>query len=338
LLVTEDPKDPKLKLKLANVYEYDAKGVRFSKQANLAEAIAAFRKIEADLPKLKSVAALPEALLYDRQYSDVKKFYEDETNDAPLSYRLAALAVTDGVEAAQKAFDAAGVDASRQSQFTSAAQYLIFLHEYSAAGRLLRAAMQDENESARAEIAMFQKTRRREDARFSQEPPIALAQHLIYALLDPDDEESWNQLFVPEWRDLVVRTERNDILNVLRSWRVVGRAPVGWATTADLAVSNAQFVSEGSDETGYRVRIPDATNNGAMKTVAWIVKLRRAEKRFRPHKREISSPPSNGWTGCARNKPFLGPAGRVGVPKTLAGSQGRRRRNDQRCRQPGSSR
>jgi len=131
--VTEDPKDPKLKLKLANVYEYDAKGVRFSKQANLAEAIAAFRKIEADLPKLKSVAALPEALLYDRQYSDVKKFYEDETNDAPLSYRLAALAVTDGVEAAQKAFDAAGVDASRQSQFTSAAQYLIFLHEYSAA-------------------------------------------------------------------------------------------------------------------------------------------------------------------------------------------------------------
>jgi hypothetical protein len=28
----------------------------------------------------------------------------------------------------------------------------------------------------------------------------------------------------------------------------------------------------------------------------------------------------------------------VGVPKTLAGSQGWRRRNDQRCRQPGSSR
>ena len=267
-----DPKDAKLKLKLANVYEYDAKGVRFSKQANLAEAIAAFRKIEADLPKLKSVAALPEALLYDRQYSDVKKFYEDETNDAPLSYRLAALAVTDGAEAAQKVFDAAGVDASRQSQFTSAAQYLIFLHEYSAAGQLLRAAMQDENESARAEIAMLQKTRRREDAQFSKEPPIALAQHLIYALLDPDDEESWKQLFVPEWRDLVVRTERNELLNVLRSWRVVGRASVGWATTADLAVSNADFVSEGSDETGYRVRVPDATNNGAMKTVAWIVK------------------------------------------------------------------
>lgn len=266
-----DPKDAKLKLKLANVYEYDAKGVRFLKQAHLTEAVATLRKIENDLPKLKSSAALPEALLYNRQYSDVNKFYEDETNEAPLSYRLAALAATDGLEAAQKAFDAAGVDASRQSQFASAAQHLIFLHEYSAAAQLRRAAMQDENESVRAEIAMLQKTRRREDAQFSKEPPIALAQHLIYALLDPDDEESWKQLFVPEWRDLVVRTERNELLNVLRSWRVLG-APLGWVTTADLAVSNAQFVSEGSDETGYRVRIPDATNNGAMKTIAWIVK------------------------------------------------------------------
>lgn len=267
-----DPKDAKLKLKLAILYQHDAKGAHYSKNARLTDAIATLHQIEADLPKLKSPGALPEVLLFNRQYADVKKFYEDDTSAAPLSYRLAALAVTDGVEAVRKAFDTVGVDASRQSQFTSAAQYLIFLHEYAAAAQLLREAMQDENENTRSEIAMLAKTRRREDAQFSKEPPIALVEHLIYALLDPDDDQGWKQLYVPEWRDLAVRTERNDVLGMLRSWRIMGQASLGWAIVADLAVSNAQFVSDGSDETGYRVRIPDASNNGAMKTVAWIVK------------------------------------------------------------------
>ena len=267
-----DPDDAKLKLKLANVYEYDAMGARLGKTAHLADAIALLRKIEKDLPKLKASGALPEALLFNRQYSDVKKFYEDDTNEAPLSYRFAAVAVTDGVEGVQKVFDAAGAEASRQAQFTSAAQHLILLHEYSPAAILLGEAMQVENESSRAEISMLRKTRRREDAVFSKEPPIALVQHLIYALLDPDDEESWKKLFVPEYRDFAVRTERNELLGRLAPWRALARNGVGWATTADLAVSNADLISEGSDEVGYRVRIPDASNNGDLKTIAWVVK------------------------------------------------------------------
>jgi predicted Zn-dependent protease len=267
-----DPKDTRLALKLATLYEHDDKGAHFYKHAHLAEAIATLRKIEDDLPKLKSEGALPAALFFNRQYSDVKKFYENDTNDAPLSYRLAALAVTDGLEAAKSVLDQTGEDASRKSQFTSAAGQLVFLHEYSPAGQLLREAMQEENESAQAEVAMLAKTRRREDARFSTEPPIALTERLIYALLDPDDDENWKKLYVPEWRSLEVRGERNQLLATLRAWRTVAKVPVGWATIADLAVSNADFVSEGSEETGYRVRIPDSSSNGALKTIAWIVK------------------------------------------------------------------
>ena len=213
--------------------------------------------IEPDLAKLNAINSLPHALLFNRQYADVKSFYEKDTGHARWSYRLAAIAATDGVAAALAAWEHAQSGETRQSVFTEAADYLMLLQEYAAAVGLLREAMKEENETAQLDLDVLARTRTRANARFSNEASIALTQRLIYALLDPEDEGSWRQLYVEERRGQPLRTERDQLFRFLGAWRQVAKRNLGWISIADVVVSNAEFVSEGSDQTGYRVRVAD---------------------------------------------------------------------------------
>jgi len=235
-----DPKDTGLSLKLAIVYQHDAKGVLFAKHSQAGEAVATLRKIEPELAKLNALNNLPYALLFNRQYADVKSFYEKDPSHARWSYRLAAIAASDGVEAAVSAWEGAQTNETRQAAFTEAAGYLLFLREYQAAAGLLREA---EKGAASEDADLLAHTRPRENARSASEPPVGLTQKLIYALLDPDDEESWKNLYVTEWRELKLRDERRDMLGLLRAWRQVAKHELGLEAIADVAVSNGAFVS-----------------------------------------------------------------------------------------------
>jgi tetratricopeptide (TPR) repeat protein len=266
-----DPKNTDFALQLATLDEHDAHGVKFSERAHMAEAVSALQ-VEADLPKIGRTNNLAEALLFNRDFAAVKSYSEKEDVHVSWSYRLAAIAATDGADAAKNAFDRAQTTDARQSTFRSAASSLIVLGEYAAAAGLLREVANSESDIPAVELDLLSRTRRPRDALYSDDARIALTQRLIYALLDVEDEESWKKLCVPEWRGLSLKSQRLAILRLLQGWRSVAKQTLGWTQLADVAVSNGAFAAEGSDATGYRVRMADLASNGAMKTISWIEK------------------------------------------------------------------
>jgi Tfp pilus assembly protein PilF len=267
-----DPKDTNLTLKLSALYEYDARGLRFTDRAHMTEAVATLRKIEPEISQLGRINTLAEALLFSRQFAAVKSLSERDDRNVSWSYRVAALAMTNGVEAARNSFDRAQSTEQRAFVFKNAGAFLVLLQEYATAAALLREAAKDENDVQATEVDLLAPTLRRQETHFSENAPVALGQLLIYALLDPEDEESWKKLYVPEWRGMRLKSERQALLTILRGWRSMAGQILGWKSIADVAVSNGAFVAEGSDGTGYRVRMADPAGNGAMKTIVWIVK------------------------------------------------------------------
>ena len=266
------PKEKSLQLKLAELYSFNDKGMFLGKGADLAQAVSTLQKLEADPDKGANSNPLASALIANRQFDDVKKLYAKDPTRVGISFRLSAIAATETVEAATAAFDASGARESREKAFTDAARSLIQLREYPAAAGLLREAFKENETGGQADADLLAHTNPRAQAKFSDSPPVALTQKLIYALLDMDNETAWRQLYVPEWRDLNYRAERNRVWNSIAAYHQLAKIAMGWEGASDLAVSNGVFVSDGSDAVGYRVRMADPSNNGAMKTIAWVVK------------------------------------------------------------------
>jgi tetratricopeptide (TPR) repeat protein len=266
--------DDKLQtLKLSTFYEYNSKGERYAPDSQMAESVLLLRKIESDLPKLNAVNYLAAALLFNRQYAEVKAFYDKGAPRASLSYDVAAVAIADGIDAARQAFDKSSTKEVQSKVFRDAAHHALLLGEYSAAASLMRESEKEGGtESDETAVSMLAQTRRREAAKYSDNPAIAVVERLIYSLLDRKDEESWRKLLVPEWRDLEYRARRNEVWSLLSAYHQLGTQRLTLTAAADLAVSTAAFTVEGSDKSGYRVRFADPSGGGSMKTLAWVVK------------------------------------------------------------------
>jgi tetratricopeptide (TPR) repeat protein len=65
--------------------------------------------------------------------------------------------------------------------------------------------------------------------------------------------------------------QRNTLLTLLSPFRIAN-VPLRIRVIGELVVSAVEFLPEGSDAIGYRVRFADPTRNGERKTVAWVVK------------------------------------------------------------------
>ena len=265
------PGDGQLKVKLSAIYTLNDRGVFGGKGANLKEAIAALRELDKASEKQDNPNALPTALVVDRQYGEVKALYANGELKGSISFRLAAIAASENAEAAIAVFNGSGTREDRDKVFRHAVQLLLQNQEYGAAAGMLREALKDDN-GGQADADLLAQTHPRAEAKFSAEPPVALAQRLIYALLDEDDLTSWKKLYATDSQYLTLRPERLQIWHALAAYHQVAKFPLGSAGVADVAVSNAVFVSEGAPETGFRVRVADPSNNGAMKTIAWVAK------------------------------------------------------------------
>ncbi len=211
-------------------------------------------------------------LFYSRQFDDVKRLFENNKDRPGIAWRLAAVAAYKGPDAAKEEFESWQSGDNRESTFARAGQYLLRLREYAAAAGLLRESMKELNESRQTDLDMLARTVPAMKARYSSDPPIALAQHAICALFDPWDEEGWKKLYVPEWRDLRLYQERNELWGMLRAWHSLASQQLSTGQVADVVVSTGTFVKDGTDATGFRVRIADPASNGAMKTLFWVVK------------------------------------------------------------------
>ena len=269
-----EPKDVSFAVSLAELQEYDDSGARFSKLAPLPEAIATLRKVEDGLEESGRGNVLAGALYYNHDFAGVKSFYNKDRGNLSESIRIAALAASDGAGAAIEALEHSSTRQAHETVLTDAANLLIATADYAAAADFLRERAkqkgQDDSEGS-GQLELLAQTRGREHARYSDDKRIAAVQRLMYAL-GGADENSARPLFVPLWRDLNFKVSRNQMFNLIGAYRTVAGRTLAISAWLDVAVSNALFSVEGSDGSGYRIRIADPAANGAQKTIAWIVR------------------------------------------------------------------
>jgi tetratricopeptide (TPR) repeat protein len=148
------------------------------------------------------------------------------------------------------------------------------LREYAPAADLVAAGERgSENLTLKPELELLRRTGKHEDARSSEKPVVAIVQQMICALLDPEDDEGWRNLLVPERReDLKTVAQRGELIRLLGGYSTVAGRQLGWVALADLVTSNVSFTAEGSDRLGYRVRFAIPAANGAARTLALVVK------------------------------------------------------------------
>jgi tetratricopeptide (TPR) repeat protein len=268
-----DPEDVSLAVSLAQLQEYDDLGVRFSKRAPLPDAIATLRKVEDDLDQSGRGNVLAAALYYNRDFAAVKSFYAKDHGEAPESVRIAAVAASDGAGAAIEALEHSSTRQAHETVLNDAALLLISTADYPAAAALLRewAKQKGDDGSEESGLELLSQTRGYDHARYSDDKRIATVQRLMYAL-GGADETSARPRFDPMWRDLNFKLARNQMFNLIGGYRTIAGRTLTIGAWLDVAVSNAVFTVEGSDASGYRVRIADPTANGAQKTIAWMVR------------------------------------------------------------------
>jgi tetratricopeptide (TPR) repeat protein len=201
----------------------------------------------------------------------MKAYYERPVGSGSRTdLRIAAVAASEGTAAAlREAETLYSEEDRRKSAVRGAATFLLILGEYSKAAELLQEGGIDA--FSKADLELLRGTHRRSEMKFSANPAIEIVQRYILALCDPHGGPSHTEFLVPEWRLLTFASQRNSLLSLLSAYARVADANAT-RPEGEIVVSNVQFVAEGDDATGYRVRFGDPSQNGAQKTIAWVVK------------------------------------------------------------------
>jgi tetratricopeptide (TPR) repeat protein len=185
--------------------------------------------------------------------------------------RVAGVAASDTSAAAIREAERLFPDeAQRQKVLAGAAQFLINIGEYAKAADTLRAA---NSSTPQSDLDMLRKTRRGSELKFSANGAVSAVQHYILALLDLESGFTYSDFLTPEWTVVLKHVpQRTSLLPLLTPFRHVGTLQLGTRALAHLVIGNVEFVPEGSDETGYRVRFADPSRSGSRRTIAWVVK------------------------------------------------------------------
>ena len=250
---------------------------RYADSAKLAEAIGILEGIAADLPKIQQQNQLAEALFYAHRFQDAKAFYgREEGKNARVDLHLAVIAAVDGAPAAiREAATLIADETARKASLYAAAIFLNIVDEHSKSADLFEAGSSAGKRLSSSDLAMLRRARVRTQTELSKNPAIHVVQEYIFALLDPDSNSKYKDLLTPEWREQLTYTgERTVLIRQLAAFTRLTGAATADATRAlaDIAVGNSDFVAEGNDAQGYRVRFSDPAANGAMKTMAWVVR------------------------------------------------------------------
>ena len=264
-----DPTNKRYVVDRALVKEVDESGARYQDPERLAEAIGLLEGIAADLPAIQQPNVLPEALLYARRFAELKSFYEkDESRGARVDFRFAAIAEADGASAAIRESRTLQPDeAGRKVALTNAAHDLELIGDYSKAAELLEASG-----STASGIELFRHAGRHGEVPRSKDPVIAVVQQYIFALCDRRVSPKHDELLAPESKTLSWIDQRTQLVGFLAGYRNIAGNALGTRSIADIVVGNVEFVKDGSDAMGYRIRFADPSASGAMKTLGWVVR------------------------------------------------------------------
>jgi len=255
-----DAKDNDTRINLAILLEHDARGDRYTAQANLKEALELYRELKkrkSDWPYLDN--NLMHALFYAGQFKDVvteaKSLARSVDTEALV---IGAIAASEGSAAALQRSLQSGLDEQQRSNaLSSAAIMLLNLRMYPQAADLLEKSVAGTNNAASvAELVQaIRRTKKFEELKLDENDPATAVKKLFASVLSMQGpDESAFDLFT-EADNLAADKKRE--LRQMRNMGVALRGVVqasGIPATAvrDIAISNMKVTSEG-DGRGYRL-------------------------------------------------------------------------------------
>jgi len=262
-----DSKDVPIRAELAKLLEYGDDGLLFGHGADLTGAIAEYHALIDDLEEDSFEGELLLALAHSRRFDDLKTA-ADKTKDTKRRDlgRIIAAAATQGSAAALR--EAASRDQNDRKQLLrDAAGVLMGLRFYPQAADLLEEAMQGSpSTEARTQVETVRKAKRIEEIPMPDDDPKTIVRKLLLeSLLDEFTNVKAADLFASDEKKLFEKAEerpawRISRIGILSMARDQG-LPVEFY--ADAGIPSVQFVQEGDDTLGYRIRARAASRRSA---------------------------------------------------------------------------
>src|SRR5947209_10831950 len=274
-----DPGDEVARADLAILLEHDAKGRRYSPEADLAGAIAEYRALRRDLNDHSMDESLLVTLVRTGRFDEARKLAAELKDSQPGAVlALVALAATEGPEAAVQESERKFADEkARAAALQQAGQNLLLVRRYADAAVLFdRASRQTANPAALLSLAdLVRRTRRHEDLQLPPDQPATVFKRFLLAMFTGDLEARKFSAFFSRDVQAELAKEKGAEETIRRAFsrlrdHLKGDMPAD--TAVDLGLAALRDAVTGDDALGYRVDFTSSLGETSQQFVVYVVR------------------------------------------------------------------
>jgi len=256
-----DPDDHSTEAELALMLEYDSMGRRYGATAPLEQAIAVYRKLGSDKRnELGLTNNLAYALFYASHFAEAE-LEARSLNSQPNSLIAACEAMLHGTQAGlAEANKRSTGDASLKETARTAGEMLMNLRQYETAADFLEAgAAGDEAARTLGQVRLLRGASRHEKIDFANTPQDLIRKILIFGMNPHADLATYNELYSKNARLVfagLTAEQQKEIIAEGRHFDIqMAREGSSTDVLLDMALHNLDPKSEGSDATGWRIKV-----------------------------------------------------------------------------------
>ena len=263
-----DPDDNSTRADLAILLEYDPVGRRYSRQAPLKDAVTEYEKLGQDkLSELELSNNLAFARFYAGDYAGACQAGQ-ALNPEPKALLAACIAAQQGSKAGMAEVNRrAGDENAFKETAHTAGEMLMNVRQYPLAADFLEAGASGDNAAQAVGLAsLLRDAHHHEDLHFANTPQDVVKQAFLLAM-DPDlTEAKLNALSSKNARLVLAAEDDEERKRTLQSGRQLNsqlaREDSFLDVTLDILAQAFDPKTEGSDQTGYRIKVqvPGGTN------------------------------------------------------------------------------
>jgi transglutaminase-like putative cysteine protease/tetratricopeptide (TPR) repeat protein len=256
-----DPSDAHAAAELGLLLEYNNEGRRYGSGASLREAVAAYRSVPSEeLSKIGLKNNIAFALFYGGEFAEAEE--EGKKVNPQLSALIVASeAALHGSQAGlAQANQRSSSEETRKTTLKTAGEMLVAIRRYPEAADMLEAGASGENASKTAALAAtLRKAKHHEDIQPTADPA-GVVTRLFLLLLDKDlTLEKMETIYSRNARQVLQlsdkKTNQKDLREAMQFRSLLARSGVSPDVAVDLALELIETRTEGSDATGYRLRV-----------------------------------------------------------------------------------
>jgi len=283
-----NPRDKVTRLDLAILLEHDGEGNRYGKEADLDAAIAEYKALREDLgdeiEEEDYIENLMLALMWAGRFEELRGIARRaESTPSSKQFALMATAVIDGTDAAiREGRLQLPQPKVRREAYERIGRTFMLLRRYPIAAELLsESAIGAPNSlKIRDQAALLLKARRYEQLDLSADDPTGVSKRFLVSFLLPKERERYpiHTIMVREVADeLLEESSRfEELSRVMRT--AATRMGMRAELLVDIMLAGLQLRVEGTDESGYRIRVLNVSPVGTSTDSYVVIK---GEKGYR---------------------------------------------------------